>query len=255
MKCSEVRQALPEVMEMGQDHELDAHLEGCPACSELVSDLKLISSGASQLAASDEPSPRVWIRIAAQLRAEGLIREPESAPAFPVPSSTPNRRSGAWWLVPIAAALVAAGSYVVSHKQTIQMTQQGPSVPQTSTPQTSVPQPQPPAPPTQTHQAQNQTSVAQGAPASTAPQQKASNPPEVAEGPSAEDQQFLSEVSERAPSMRATYESQLGSVNSSIREAQAYLDRNPDDEDARQHLMEAYQQKAMLYQMALEHVQ
>jgi DNA-binding SARP family transcriptional activator len=55
--------------------------------------------------------------------------------------------------------------------------------------------------------------------------------------------------------MRVTYESQLRSVNAYIREAQAYLDRNPGDEDARQHLMEAYQQKAMLYQMALDHVQ
>jgi hypothetical protein len=44
-------------------------------------------------------------------------------------------------------------------------------------------------------------------------------------------------------------------VNNYIREVQAYLDQNPDDEDARQHLMEAYQQKAMLYQMALDHVQ
>jgi len=47
----------------------------------------------------------------------------------------------------------------------------------------------------------------------------------------------------------------LRSVNAYIREAQAYLDQNPGDEDARQHLMEAYQQKAMLYQLALDHVQ
>ena len=55
--------------------------------------------------------------------------------------------------------------------------------------------------------------------------------------------------------MRASYENQLRAVNAYIQEAQAYLDRNPDDEDARQLLMEAYQQKAMLYEMALEHVQ
>ena len=29
------------------------------------------------MAASEEPSPRVWLNIAAQLRAEGLIREQE----------------------------------------------------------------------------------------------------------------------------------------------------------------------------------
>jgi hypothetical protein len=184
------------------------------------------------------------------LRAEGLIREPEAVPASPVPVSTRGRRWSAWWLVPVAAALVAAGSYLVSHKQAAQVAQQQTSAP---VPQDSVPQT--PAPTVQTPATPDQTSIANG-PAShvTAPQ-KVTSPTEVAEGPSPEDQQFLSEVSQRAPSMRATYESQLTSVNNYIREVQAYLDGNPDDQDARQHLMEAYQQKAMLFQMALEHVQ
>ena len=55
--------------------------------------------------------------------------------------------------------------------------------------------------------------------------------------------------------MRATYESQLRAVNSDIREVQAYLQQNPGDADARQHLMDAYQQKALLYQMALDRIQ
>jgi hypothetical protein len=70
-----------------------------------------------------------------------------------------------------------------------------------------------------------------------------------------EDQQFLDEVSRNAPMMRAAYESQLHSVNSYIRDAQAYAEQNPGDDDARQHLMDAYDQKSMLYQMALDHVQ
>jgi hypothetical protein len=72
---------------------------------------------------------------------------------------------------------------------------------------------------------------------------------------SEDDQQFLSEVSTLIPSMRATYESQLRSVNADIRESQAYLDQNPGDADARQHLMDAYQQKALLYQIALDRIQ
>jgi hypothetical protein len=55
--------------------------------------------------------------------------------------------------------------------------------------------------------------------------------------------------------MRATYESQLQAVNSDIRETQEYVDRNPGDADARQHLMDAYEQKALLYQIALDHIQ
>jgi hypothetical protein len=72
---------------------------------------------------------------------------------------------------------------------------------------------------------------------------------------SADDNQFLTEVSQRAPSMRATYTNQLEAVNSEIRETQAYIARYPGDVDARQHLLEVYQQKAMLYSIALDRIQ
>jgi len=238
MKCADVQRVLPEVIEDRQDGELEAHLKSCPACSELVSDLKLISREARQLAGCDEPAPRVWVRIAAQLRAEGLIREPEVV--SPAPAATPRRRWSAWWLVPVAAALLAGASYVVTHKQAAQVAEQ--QAPVATTPVVT------------NTASQTPTTVAQAPAPKVAPQQKADHR-EVAEAPSLEDQQFLSEVSQRAPAMRASYENQLRSVNNYIREAQAYLDRNPDDEDARQLLMEAYQQKAMLYQMALDHVQ
>ena len=55
--------------------------------------------------------------------------------------------------------------------------------------------------------------------------------------------------------MRATYENQLKAVNADIRETQAYVKRNPGDADAQQHLMDAYQQKALLYQIALDRIQ
>jgi hypothetical protein len=239
MKCADVQRVLPEVIEDQQDSELEAHLRLCPACSELVADLKLISNEARQLAASDEPAPRVWVRIAAELRAEGLIREPEAA--TPAPVATRRRGWSAWWLVPVAAALLAGASYLVSHRQAPQVAQQ--QTPAATTAVTQAPASETPA------------TVAQAPPVKVLPQQKAIHRTEVAEGPSPEDQQFLSEVGQRAPSMRATYENQLQAVNAYIQEAQAYLDRNPDDEDARQLLMKAYQQKAMLYQMAQDHVQ
>ncbi|MGA7292118.1 MAG: hypothetical protein WBW85_06240, partial [Terriglobales bacterium] len=69
------------------------------------------------------------------------------------------------------------------------------------------------------------------------------------------DQQFLSVVSTLGPSTRATYESELRAVNADIRETQQYVNQNPDDVDARQHLMDAYQQKALLYQIALDRIQ
>jgi hypothetical protein len=256
MTCSDVQRALPEVLDRGPSgvvaNEYEAHLKSCPECSDLLSDLKLITSQARQLAATEEPSPRVWLGIAAQLRAEGLIHNSKSAASrpilVPVPASPPRRWS-AWWLAPVAAALVAAGSYVVSHKPAPQVARQQ--------------APAPPLPVT-TPIAETPADSSVSAPA---PQQMAiSAPPKVILGSAAgtaiesspsttEDQQFLSVVGTRAPSMRATYENQLKAVNADIRETQAYVKRNPEDADARQHLMDTYQQKALLYQIGLDRIQ
>ena len=264
MTCSDVERVLPELIDGVPDGALqtdfETHLKACSACSELVSDLKLISSEARQLAATEEPAARVWVRIAAELRAEGLIHEPESEPTseptsaltrpvlVPVPAS-PRRRWSAWWLAPVAAALLAAGSYVVSHKSAPQLAKQQAPIASVTSPAATP--------------AANAPSVPAPAPQQLA-QQKPAKPIKITEPaaghavepePSAEDQQFLSEVSTRAPSMRATYESQLRAVNADILETQAYVDRNPGDPDARQHLMDAYQQKALLYQIALDRIQ
>ena len=58
-----------------------------------------------------------------------------------------------------------------------------------------------------------------------------------------------------APYTRASYKNELQAVNKDILETQAYVNRNPGDMDARQHLIDAYQQKALLYQIAMDHVQ
>jgi len=55
--------------------------------------------------------------------------------------------------------------------------------------------------------------------------------------------------------MGAAYADQLQAVNNEIRETKAYISRYPGDLDARQHLLEVYQQKVMLYQMALDRIQ
>ena len=255
MTCSEVQRALPEFLDatpgVAFQTDFDAHLKSCPACSDLISDLKLISSEARQLAAAEEPPPMVWARIAAQLRAEGLIREPESTRPILVLTS-PRRRWSVRWLVPVAAALLAAGSYVVSHGRPSPVAkQQAPGTPATS-PETPAASPSAPAPvPQQLAQQKAAKPTDVAGPAVGSPAVGSMVEPE----PSAEDQQFLSEVSTRAPSMRATYESQLRAVNADIRETQAYVDQNPGDADARQHLMDAYQQKALLYQIALDRIQ
>jgi Putative zinc-finger len=276
MKCSEVQRVLPECLDGVPDaaiqNALDVHLESCPACADLVSDLKQIASASRELAASDEPSPQVWLRIAAQLRAEGIIREPEDSPIgrpVLVPASRVRRpwNASAWWLAPVAAALIVAGSYVVNHKPAPQVASQVPAPAATTTPvaptaatsPTTTPAATPAsAPATEQLAKTSPKPVAIGQAAAASPAKSstitaAKTEPELE--PSTEDQQFLSVVSTHVPSMRAAYENQLQAVNADIREVQSYLQQNPGDLDARQHLMDAYQQKALLYQLALDRIQ
>jgi hypothetical protein len=257
MNCSDFQRVLPEFVDGAPDGasqvEFETHLESCGDCSDLVSDLELIASEARQLEATEEPGARVWVRIAAELRAEGLIREPEPTPSFApsrpilVPTSL-RRRWSALWLAPVAAALLAAGAYVVTHKPTPQVAKQDAPTAPVTTPAAAVSQVAQTPPVTTPNTVSSPAPVQSVQPTDTL---KSAVEPE----PSADDQQFLSVVSTRAPSMRATYENQLQAVNADIRETQAYVDRNPGDADARQHLMDAYEQKALLYQIALDRIQ
>ena len=291
MKCSDVQRVLPEVIDQGGDAEFQLHLQSCPACSELVADLKLIVSEAHELAESEEPPARVWVGIANQLRAEGIIREPETVPGPPVLVPTPTRRWNAWWLAPVAVAILAVGSYQLTHQhgtaQVAQVAPQPVTQPQAAQQPTTAPaitQPQmgqqvsqsPTSKQGANQQAAQQPPAVRTSPSAhrsvelaqhrtVPPTRPIAENPDIAENtkagsdisapPSDEDQRFLSEVSVNAPTMRATYEKQLRAVNTEIRETLAYIRLHPRDQDARQHLMDVYEQKAMLYQMALDRVQ
>jgi len=263
MTCSDVQQLLPEIIDGTGDAEFELHLKSCTACSELVAELKLIASEAHQLAESEEPPARVWVNIANQLRAEGIIREPEAVPARPVLVPARARRWSAWWLAPVAVAILAAAFYQIGPKQSSYQAPQVAQQPaaQQPTPQPSAGQPAvqqevakqtPPAPPAKraVEVAKNQALPPTPTVAKNQPTQAEISPPA-----SVDDQQFLSEVSERAPAMRSTYENQLRAVNAEINETLEYMRRHPGDMDAHQHLLEVYQQKAMLYQMALDRIQ
>jgi hypothetical protein len=263
MTCSEVQEVLPEILDVPVDGlfppDFQSHLKTCADCSDLVSDLRSIAGEARHLVGNDEPSPLLWLRIAAQLRSEGVIRDQKSD--FPAQENlktslirnSPRPRWGLSWLVPVAAMLLVAGTYVAKHQSNLSVS-----------PSKIAARPAPTAAPNS-----NPTVTASTAPTSSAPERakapkaaSSSAAEQVAQrrieneaAPSADDEQFMSVVSSRAPSMKTTYEKQLQAVNADIRESQAYVDQNPGDSDARQHLMEAYQQKALLYQLALDRIQ
>jgi len=77
-------------------------------------------------------------------------------------------------------------------------------------------------------------------------------PVTVAASMDADDSQLLDTVGANAPAMRATYEANLKDVNEFIRDAEASAKNNPGDEEAQQLLMEAYAQKNMIYEMAMD---
>lgn len=261
MTCSEVQEVLPEILDVPLDGffppDFQSHLRVCADCSDLVSDLRSITGEARHLVANDEPSPLLWLRIAAQLRAEGLIRDQKSENLKPTPIRSWFRPGWRFsWLAPVAAMLLVAGTYVAKH-------QSNPSVSQSKTVASPAPAPTvttPSSDPAVTASAPPAASAPQVATApkaasSSTPEQAAQRRRDVEIAPSADDDQFMSVVSSRAPSMKTTYEKQLQAVNADIRESQAYVDQNPGDADARQHLMDAYQQKALLYQLALDRIQ
>jgi hypothetical protein len=70
--------------------------------------------------------------------------------------------------------------------------------------------------------------------------------------PGKEDQQLLYSVQRRSPAMLASYRASLQNVNAYIRDAEESAKANPNDEEAQRILMNAYEQKSMVYEMALD---
>jgi hypothetical protein len=67
------------------------------------------------------------------------------------------------------------------------------------------------------------------------------------------DDELLQAVSDQTPVDQAQYQDNLRRVNEYIQDAKMTVEASPDDEEARRSLMEAYQQKAMLFEMTMDH--
>jgi|SRR5579859_462689 len=66
------------------------------------------------------------------------------------------------------------------------------------------------------------------------------------------DDDLMQEVAQQSPALQAQYTDNLRRVNEYITDAKNTVAANPNDEDARRSLMEAYQEKAMLFELALD---
>ena len=66
------------------------------------------------------------------------------------------------------------------------------------------------------------------------------------------DDDFMQEISAQSPDVQAQYTDNLQRVNQYIQDAKTSVDANPNDEEAHRALMDAYQEKAMLFELALD---
>jgi hypothetical protein len=66
------------------------------------------------------------------------------------------------------------------------------------------------------------------------------------------DDDLLAEIAQQTPALQAQYTENLRHVNEYIRDAQNSVAANPDDDEARRSLMDAYQEKSMLFELALD---
>lgn len=66
------------------------------------------------------------------------------------------------------------------------------------------------------------------------------------------DDDLIQEIAQQSPAAQAQYTENLRHVNQYILDAKSSVAADPNDEDAHRSLMEAYQQKAMLFELALD---
>jgi len=66
------------------------------------------------------------------------------------------------------------------------------------------------------------------------------------------DDDLIQEIAQQSPAQQAQYTENLRRVNQYILDAKSSIAADPNDEDAHRSLMEAYQQKSMLFELALD---
>jgi hypothetical protein len=206
MTCQQFQEVLPYIIESGGNEEEEGHLRSCPACTELVQDLKYIAEQAKLLLPMHDPNPRVWTNIEQSLHREGLLSEGRMSRkghtlTYPTPTESKSWTPIGWMMA--LAAITALTAVLVNYK------------------------PQLPAPPATAQNGSTQ-SVQLGS----------------------DDQQLISQMSQQDQRLGQAYEAALKEANAYISDAEKAVKLDPQDAAAQEQLVEAHEQKEMLYQMA-----
>jgi len=218
MNCAEFQSVLPDVIDQGGNTEQEEHLRSCAVCSDLVQDLRYIAESARLLLPMQDPSPRVWSGIRTALEREGLVRPAAGTSGFRSPAAIlslhPWARGSS--LLALAALLLFAIGMIwfrnagMGEKSTALTASVPASLPATAVPTVAI----------------------------------------TASAVDEDDAQLLHVVQQRSPAMLPTYRENLNTVNDYIRDARRSVEQDPTDMAARTYLMRAYDQKALLYEMA-----
>jgi hypothetical protein len=233
MQCRDVAQAIERDGFAPLPEAARGHVAGCAACSSLLADFESIVAAATQLPSEVEPPSRVWVALRAQLEAEKIIREPQSA--------VPAEKTSRWWhsfgqlirgrvlaVSAIAIGMVFAAGY-------FQMTRREPL-----------------------------TAAVGTTPIATTSQPVAAEP--VAAEPFAaaalsldQEEQSLAPVQTvstggvaNASPVDNSLRENLTTLNAFIKECRKRLQEDPNDQVARDYLAAAYQQKAEILAAMME---
>ena len=274
MTCDEFERVLPELV---GEHTVEqaAHLRSCFACAELLADLNVISGQAMLLQDLEEPGPRVWEFLQNALRSEGLIREQVA----PVPRMANQHALEDEDHVYFCSecSVVREDLNAISEQARFLQDSEEPSPRIWNSLEIAL---------------RNEGVVRQAPPVKsanlmpprwrlawvipsaalamlvlgTALFQRGGTPPQVGENSpdtptvsrvadsslQAEERELVRAVGERAPALKAGYEADLKVVDAYISDAEQSAKANPQDEVAQQYLRSAYDQRAMIYEMAMK---
>lgn len=227
--CLEFQSLLPGYLE-GEGHAgIPAHAAKCEFCRCLLEDLEGIRKAGGELA-EVEPPAAMWTSIRAALVDEGIIREPEAPRSrWRIFSGNRSGRAGRFALVGYPVPLAAAAAVVLI------------AVALFKTPGYLVHSPLPQATVYTLHAA----AFMQG---SAAPEDTSS----LRQTARQMEQAYQASLPSIDPSMRATYEKSLDSLNDEIRECQVSMQQQPENRLTQDYLSNAYAEKIQLLQTALE---
>lgn len=271
MTCEQFLEVLPE-LGSGNSTERVAHLRSCSTCAGLLVDLNEIARRAKDLQASEEPTARVWQSIRSTLQDEGVIHEARTAtvvrPNVHILGDPAHVRSCAH------CAEVLADLDAISEQARLLKVTEGPSprvwiaIEATLRSEGLIREPEiqhqikPASPrwklswlvPLAATAAivlgmlvfQHGDGLRRMVDRSTQP-----TVPKHVYIATDDERQIMQMVAERTPALSAAYEADLRAVNDYIDEAESAVRANPGDEMVHHHLVSAYEQRAMMYEMAM----